>query len=116
MIYRFDPIHGISSEKKEHVLGAQAAMWTEMTSKENVVGRIFPRASALGEALWSGADLNKFSNPTPDAMSRFLKFRGFLTHFGLPISAATSKYCLLHPKFCESYLHNAYEETRSQIP
>jgi len=113
MIYAFDPLEGIPSQKQSQVLGAQAAMWTEMTSKETIVSRIFPRASAMSEVLWSGADINYFSNPTPDAMGRFLKFREFLTRFNLSVSAPTSKFCLLHPEHCQSYLHNVYEN-RSQ--
>ena len=55
--YKTDPLGGpaagLSMEQQKHVLGGEAAMWTEPASQENIDSRIWPRNGAVAERLWS---------------------------------------------------------------
>jgi len=54
-IYAFEPVPpDMSTEAAAHVLGAEAALWTEhMRTEKRVEHAAFPRLDALAEALWS---------------------------------------------------------------
>lgn len=54
-VYSFDPLKGIPSEHRWHILGAQGNNWSEMTcSEQELQWKIWPRAAALAEVLWTG--------------------------------------------------------------
>ncbi|WP_372802544.1 family 20 glycosylhydrolase [Lutibacter sp.] len=54
-VYEFHPIpNEIAADKKHHILGGQANLWTEqITSLNHIQYMILPRISALSEALWT---------------------------------------------------------------
>ncbi|CAH1126047.1 unnamed protein product [Ceutorhynchus assimilis] len=55
--YQCDPTNfGGSEEQLALLLGGEACMWAEAVNEYNVVQRIFPRASATAEKLWSNND------------------------------------------------------------
>ncbi|HVT33583.1 MAG TPA: family 20 glycosylhydrolase, partial [Rhodanobacteraceae bacterium] len=57
-VYAFDPIpRDMAPDVARHVLGAEAALWTEhMRTEARVEHAAFPRLDALAEALWSPAN------------------------------------------------------------
>ena len=56
--YQNDPLaeaDQLTPEEQQHILGGEAAMWTEFISPETIDARIWPRAAAIAERLWSPA-------------------------------------------------------------
>jgi hexosaminidase len=56
-LYAVDPLDrdaaSLTDEEKARILGGEVAMWSEFVSPENVDSRIWPRAAAVAERLWS---------------------------------------------------------------
>ncbi len=78
-VYRFDPRDAtLSDRQRHHVLGIEAAIWTEhMQTEERVQWMALPRAAALAEVGWSNAAGRRW----PDFLERlapmFARYRAF---------------------------------------
>jgi len=61
MHYAVDPMGGksasLSAEEKSHILGGEAAQWTEYVTPETLDNRLWPRTGAIAERLWSPASV-----------------------------------------------------------
>jgi hexosaminidase len=59
--YAVDPQGGnaasLTPAQQKLILGGEAAMWTEYMTPEIITGRIWPRAAAVAERLWSPQDV-----------------------------------------------------------
>jgi hexosaminidase len=58
--YLSDPLPpgaDLPEEARRHILGGEACMWSEMVTPETIDSRIWPRAAAVAERLWSPASV-----------------------------------------------------------
>ena len=61
--HSFDPCAGIPEALRSHVLGGQAANWTEYTwCRFDLEWKMWPRTCALAEALWSGPHKTEYAD------------------------------------------------------
>jgi hexosaminidase len=62
-----------------NILGGEGAQWTELADNNNIDGRIWPRAGAIAERLWSPANMNDVD----DMYRRLFLFSNQLDEQGL---------------------------------
>jgi hexosaminidase len=75
-VYRFDPAPAaIEAEKRRHIIGVQANLWTEhVRTEDRAEYMTFPRAAALAEIAWSPAERiswSDFSARLPALLHRY---------------------------------------------
>ncbi len=70
----------LTEEEKARILGAEAAMWSELVSPENIDSRLWPRTAAIAEKLWSPAGL---TTDEDDMYRRLGYITGHLTSQGV---------------------------------
>jgi hexosaminidase len=82
--YMVDPLpqeSGLSSEQQARILGGEACMWTEQTSPQDIDSRIWPRAAAIAERLWSPRDVDNVDDMYRRLATESLRLEGLgLTH------------------------------------
>ncbi|KAL9896426.1 chitooligosaccharidolytic beta-N-acetylglucosaminidase-like isoform 1-T2 [Glossina fuscipes fuscipes] len=77
------------------VLGAEAAVWSEQIDEQNLDQRLWPRASALAERLWSNP-----SDNWQKALARLRLHRENLVENGIAAEPIQPEWCLQNPKSC----------------
>ncbi len=82
-LYAVDPLDhdaaALTDQEKACILGGEIAMWGEFVSPENVDSRIWPRAAAVAERLWSPQDVQDVSS----MYARLVAVSRELDHLGL---------------------------------
>ncbi|XP_060834731.1 chitooligosaccharidolytic beta-N-acetylglucosaminidase-like isoform X2 [Rhopalosiphum padi] len=77
------------------LLGAETCMWSEYVDDNAIDSKVWPRAAALAERLWS--------NPTSNSVSagnRFLQHRERLITLGVKADTVTPEWCYIHEGEC----------------
>jgi len=80
--YGVDPMSGdadkLAPEEKSRILGGEMCMWAEYTTSEMVDSRIWPRAAAIAERLWSPAATRDVDSmyARMESVSRLLEWTG----------------------------------------
>ncbi|CAH0551866.1 unnamed protein product [Brassicogethes aeneus] len=85
----------IAKERKHQILGEEATLWTEQVDSTSIDSRLWPRAAAMAEVLWS--------EPTTtwrDAEPRLLVHRERLVTKGIDADAMEPEWCLHNEENC----------------
>jgi len=53
VMYSYEPTAGLTAAQQENLIGGEACSWSETQDSSNIHSRIWPRASAVAERLWS---------------------------------------------------------------
>uniref|UniRef100_A0A3B5ABU0 Beta-hexosaminidase n=2 Tax=Stegastes partitus TaxID=144197 RepID=A0A3B5ABU0_9TELE len=88
--YKVEPLNFNGTEKqKALVIGGEACLWGEYVDATNLTPRLWPRASAVGERLWSSKDVTDIN----DAFNRLSAHRCRMVERGIPAEPLFSSYC-----------------------
>ncbi|KAM6224336.1 beta-hexosaminidase subunit beta [Rhynchocyon petersi] len=88
--YQVEPLNFPGSdEQKKRILGGEACLWGEFVDATNILPRLWPRASAVGERLWSNRDVRNLQ----DAYNRLTQYRCRMVQRGIPAEPLYTGYC-----------------------
>ncbi|KAK2524597.1 Hexa [Columba guinea] len=88
--YQVEPLKFEGSpEQRERVIGGEACMWGEYVDVTNLAPRLWPRAGAVAERLWSNATVRDLK----DAYARLAAFRCTLLGRGVQAQPLYVGYC-----------------------
>ncbi|XP_032426817.1 beta-hexosaminidase subunit beta isoform X2 [Xiphophorus hellerii] len=89
--YNVEPLNfNGTEEQKKLVIGGEACLWGEYVDATNLTPRLWPRASAVAERLWSAKEVTD----TGDAYSRLSIHRCRLVERGIPAEPLSPSFCL----------------------
>ncbi|MGB9244864.1 MAG: family 20 glycosylhydrolase [Candidatus Acidiferrales bacterium] len=80
--YSVDPMSNadatLTVDQQKRILGGEACMWAEFVTDDNIDSRIWPRAAAISERLWSASQVQNVDSMyiRLSAMSRHLELVG----------------------------------------
>ncbi|XP_018336049.1 chitooligosaccharidolytic beta-N-acetylglucosaminidase isoform X2 [Agrilus planipennis] len=77
------------------VLGGEACMWGEYVDDTSIDSKVWPRAAAMAERLWSDP-----SSSTSAAEARFYRHRERLVARGIQADAVTPRWCYQNEGMC----------------
>ncbi|KAL6707332.1 woronin body major protein [Coniothyrium glycines] len=103
-IYNYDFTANLTSTQKSLVQGAIAPLWSEQVDSVDISQKMWPRAAALAELVWSGNRDAQGKKRTTELTQRILNFREYLVAVGVEAAPLMPKYCLQHPHECDLYL------------
>lgn len=80
-----------SEEEKQLVIGGEACLWGEFVDATNLIPRLWPRASAVGERLWSPQSVTDLQ----DAYNRLVIHRCRMVSRGIAAQPLFTGHCSL---------------------
>ncbi|KAI9581032.1 hypothetical protein GQX74_014415 [Glossina fuscipes] len=94
--HNWNKIYDNRIETHPNILGGEACMMSDTADRFAIESRIWPRAGAAAERLWSNP-----SSTSQQAKYRFYRFRQRLISRELRPDAVAPKYCVLHENQCQ---------------
>ncbi|RDH32458.1 glycoside hydrolase superfamily [Aspergillus welwitschiae] len=102
-IYDYDFTQNLTDAQAQHIVGAEAPLWSEQVDDVTVSSLFWPRAAALAELVWSGNRDENGHKRTTLMTQRILNFREYLVANGVQAKALVPKYCVQRPHTCDLY-------------
>ncbi|KAI0146798.1 glycoside hydrolase family 20 protein [Pestalotiopsis sp. NC0098] len=94
LIYAHNPVANLTDDQAKLVLGGEAAVWSELIDEHNLDSLIWPRASAMGEVLWSGrVDATGENRSAIEAAPRLWDIRERMVARGIGASPVQMQFC-----------------------
>ncbi|CAN6596604.1 hypothetical protein TRVA0_001S03004 [Trichomonascus vanleenenianus] len=108
-IYDFDFAAGLDEEQQKHIIGAEAALWSEQVDSTTLDQKLWPRAAALGELTWSGNRDASGNKRTYELTQRINNFREYLVANGINAVPLMPKWCATkRPHDCDILIYNSH--------
>nr|CAD1840394.1 unnamed protein product [Ananas comosus var. bracteatus] len=101
-IYDYDITYGLSEDEAKLVLGGEVALWSEQADSTVLDGRIWPRASAMAEALWSGNRDPTGRKRYAEATDRLNDWRHRMVGRGIRAEPIQPLWCRTRPGMCNT--------------
>ncbi|XP_012276892.1 probable beta-hexosaminidase fdl [Orussus abietinus] len=98
-VYNHRPWRDYPQQQLGLVLGGEAAIWSEQTGQMSLGSRLWPRASALAERLWSDMPTNGYSTEE-SVYTRLAAHTQILSNRGLKTEAMWPQWCSQNPGKC----------------
>jgi len=97
-MYSADPCQDVPDKElcRKFVIGGEACMWGEHIDASNIMDRVWPRAGAVAEKLWS--PIKQLPKDPEKVKNRLLRFRCLLTNRG--VASHTLQRSPLNPSSC----------------
>lgn len=93
--YNWRTVYNNRITRAKGVLGGETCMWTEYVDENSLDSRVWPRAAAAAERLWTDIDVD-----TRKVEFRFYRHRERLLTRGIDAEAVTPKWCDLNDGAC----------------
>uniref|UniRef100_A0A7C9A3N9 Beta-hexosaminidase n=1 Tax=Opuntia streptacantha TaxID=393608 RepID=A0A7C9A3N9_OPUST len=102
LIYNYDIAYGLTEDEKRLVLGGEVALWSEQADPTVLDSRLWPRASALAEALWSGSRDDEGKTKVAEATDRLNEWRHRMVNRGVGAEPIQPLWCVRNPGMCNA--------------
>ncbi|XP_076926599.1 beta-hexosaminidase 2-like [Bidens hawaiensis] len=103
LIYNYDITYGLTEDEAKLVLGGEVALWSEQSDPGVLDSRIWPRASAMAEALWSGNRDETGMKRYADATDRLNEWVNRMVSRGVQAEPIQPLWCIRNPGMCNTY-------------
>ncbi|KAH7544785.1 hypothetical protein FEM48_Zijuj01G0023100 [Ziziphus jujuba var. spinosa] len=101
-VYNYDIDYGLTEEEAKLVLGGEVALWSEQADPTVLDSRIWPRASAMAETLWSGNKDEKGVKRYAEATDRLNEWRNRMVRRGIGAEPIQPLWCIRNPGMCNT--------------
>ncbi|XP_071736050.1 beta-hexosaminidase 2-like [Rutidosis leptorrhynchoides] len=103
LIYNYDITYGLDETEAKLVIGGEVALWSEQADPNVLDSRIWPRASAIGEVLWSGNRDEMGMKRSADATDRLTEWINRMVSRGVKSEPIQPLWCIRNPGMCNTY-------------